>query len=54
MDKILDFFLLIIFAFGSAIIFTLAVIWKFMQAMYEIAFGSKVQEEQPANTRHPH
>ncbi len=40
MDKIVDFFLLIIFAFGSAIIFTLAVVWKFLQAIFEIAFGS--------------
>lgn len=40
MDKIADFFLLIIFALGSAIIFTLAVIWKFLQAMFEIIFGS--------------
>ena len=36
MEKVLDFILLIIFAFGSAFIFTLAVIWKFMQAMYQI------------------
>ena len=36
MEKILDFVLLIIFAFGSAIIFTFAVIWKFIKAMYQI------------------
>ncbi len=39
MDKILDLVLLVIFAFGSAIIFTLAVIWKFIQAMFEIVIG---------------
>ncbi|WP_462248173.1 hypothetical protein [Ekhidna sp.] len=36
MEKILDFFLLIIFAFGSAILFTFAVLWKFLQAMYQV------------------
>lgn len=36
MDKIVDFILLIIFAFGSAIFFTLAVFWKFLQAMYQL------------------
>lgn len=36
MEKIVDFILLIVFAFGSAILFTLAVIWKFMQAMYQL------------------
>ena len=36
MEKILDFVLLIFFAFGSAIVFTLAIIWKFIQAMYQI------------------
>ena len=52
MDKILDFFLLILFAFGSAIIFTLAVIWKFMQAMYELAFGTNSNQEEA--TKHLH
>lgn len=38
MDKILDLILLVVFAFGSALIFTLAVIWKFIQAMYQLLF----------------
>ncbi|MFK7951876.1 MAG: hypothetical protein AB8B73_03450 [Ekhidna sp.] len=36
MEKIVDFVLLIVLAFGSAILFTFAVIWKFLQAMYQL------------------
>ncbi|MEQ9404404.1 MAG: hypothetical protein RIM99_12500 [Cyclobacteriaceae bacterium] len=36
MEKIIDFVMLIVLAFGSAILFTFAVIWKFLQAMYQI------------------
>jgi len=36
MEKLVDFIMLIILAFGSAILFTFAVIWKFLQAMYQI------------------
>lgn len=39
MEKILDFILLIVFALGSAIVFTVAVIWKFFQAMFQIIIG---------------
>lgn len=36
MERILDFIMLIVFAFGSALIFTVAVLWKFVQAVYQI------------------
>ena len=36
MEKIIDFVMLIVLAFGSAILFTFAVIWKFLQAIYQI------------------
>ncbi len=36
MEKLVDFVMLIVLAFGSAILFTFAMIWKFLQAIYHI------------------
>jgi len=53
MEKLVDFVLLIFFAFGSAIIFTVAVIWKFIQALFEIAFGSTPAPRHVAQDHRP-
>jgi len=45
MDKIFEFLLLIIMALGSAILFSLAVIWKFFQAMFQIVFALITPEQ---------
>lgn len=36
MDKVLELFLLIILALGSAVLFSFAMIWKFVQAIFQI------------------
>ncbi len=36
MEKLIDFIMLFVLAFGSAILFTFAIIWKFLQAIYQI------------------
>lgn len=40
MDKLFEFVLLIILALGSALLFSFAMIWKFMQAIYQLIIGS--------------
>lgn len=39
MDKVLELFLLIILAMGSAVLFSFVMIWKFVQAMYHLALA---------------
>jgi hypothetical protein len=36
MDKVLELFLLIVLAMGSAILFSFVMIWKFVQAIYHL------------------
>ena len=53
MDKIIDFIMLIFLAFGSAILFTFVVIWKFIQAIYQLIFSNDKQaKHQHLHTGH--
>ena len=38
MEKVFEIVMLVVLAFGSAILFTLAMFWKFLQAVYQIIF----------------
>jgi len=45
MDKIFELLMLIVLALGSAILFSFAMIWKFIQAIFQIIF-SKIDSDQ--------
>lgn len=40
MDKVFEMLLLIILALGSAVLFSFAMIWKFIQAVFQLIAGS--------------
>lgn len=40
MDKVFELLMLIVLALGSAILFSFAMIWKFIQAVFQIILGS--------------
>jgi len=40
MDKIIEFVMLIVLALGSAILFSFVMIWKFIQALYQLMMVS--------------
>lgn len=44
MDKILDLILLIVLALGSAVLFSFAMIWKFIQAIFHLIVSAFKQE----------
>lgn len=39
MDKVLELVMLIVLALGSAILFSFAMIWKFIQAIFQLVLG---------------
>ncbi|WP_421877314.1 hypothetical protein [Marinoscillum sp.] len=40
MDKVLELFMLIVLALGSALLFSFAMIWKFAQAIFQLIIGA--------------
>ncbi|WP_258098338.1 hypothetical protein [Marinoscillum pacificum] len=40
MDKVLELIMLIVLALGSALLFSFAMIWKFIQAIFQLIMGT--------------